>query len=249
MKKGLVEGKEERNRILAEMTEEVAALVLADNANQALAITLDSHRSAKRYEEFVSFIDDLAGAGILSRADEAIPSREQLLASPDRLRGLPRPLLAVLLGYTKMFAFEMLLETDFPDSASGAPFLDAYFPRRLQDFREHFREHRLRREIVATAAVNHLVNRAGVTFLERLMGEGKAGIGEVVTAYVDVDREAGAPSLREAVLGAGLPAKAEQEALLEIEELLEASSRDVLEGKKEIAAAKALKQIRSRLKL
>jgi hypothetical protein len=81
------------------------------------------------------------------------------------------------------------------------------------------------------------------------MGEGKAGIGEVVTAYVDVDREAGAPSLREAVLGAGLPAKAEQEALLEIEELLEASSRDVLEGKKEIAAAKALKQIRSRLKL
>ena len=41
VKKGLVKGREERNRILAEMTDDVAALVLADNAGQALALSLD----------------------------------------------------------------------------------------------------------------------------------------------------------------------------------------------------------------
>mgnify|MGYP003694449919 CR=1 FL=1 len=35
IKKGVVKGRDERNRILAEMTDEVAALVLADNENQA----------------------------------------------------------------------------------------------------------------------------------------------------------------------------------------------------------------------
>ena len=250
VKKGVIKGRAERNRILAEMTDEVTHLVLADNASQALALSLDGLRSARRYEEFVSFIDDMAGAGILSRADESVPSRDELLASPHRKRGLPRPLLAVLLGYTKMFAFQMVMETDLPDREAGQPFLHSYFPGRLRArFAEHFPAHVLRREIVATAAVNHLVNQAGVTLLERMMVAGKAGIGEVVTAYVDVDREAEAPELREALLGAGLEAAAEQEALLEIEEALEASVRDRLEGKKAITARDALREIRGRLKL
>jgi glutamate dehydrogenase len=248
VKKGIIKGRGERNRILAEMTEEVAALVLADNANQARAITLDSRRSARRYEEHVNYITDLVGTGVLNRADEAVPPTDELLASPHRERGLPRPLLAVLLGYTKMFAFEMLMQTDFPDSAAGRPFLEGYFPKRLRDsYAEHFQHHVLRREIVATGAVNHIVNEAGITFLFRMMNEAKTGIGEVVTAYVDADREAAAPELRAAILGAGLDAKAEQEALLEVEAALEAAVRDRLAGKKKDEAAKALKAIRSQL--
>src|SRR5262249_39164313 len=133
VKRGVIKGRSERNRILAEMTDEVAALVLADNHSQAMALSLDTLRSAQRYDEFVSLIDDMAGAGILNRADEAVPTRDELLASPERKRGLPRPLLAVLLGYTKMYAFQMAMETTFPDSASGRPFLDAYFPERLRE--------------------------------------------------------------------------------------------------------------------
>src|SRR5207245_10206037 len=75
VKKGVIKGRDERNRILAEMTEEVAALVLKDNDNQARALTLDSRRSAERYEEFVAFVDDLVGTGILDRPDNAVPTR------------------------------------------------------------------------------------------------------------------------------------------------------------------------------
>ncbi len=249
VKRGLVKGRDERNRILAEMTDDVAALVLADNEGQALALTLDGHRSASRYEEFVALVDDMVGAGLLSRADESVPTREELLASPHRDRGLARPLLCVLLGYSKMSAFQLLLETDFPDGAAGRPFLDGYFPRLLRErFKEHFQRHVLRREIVATAAVNYLVNRGGIALLPRLEQGAKHGIGEAATAWIEADREDEAQALREALLASGRPAAEEQAALLEIEDAVEAAAGGRLEGKK-ASARKALGEIRKRLKL
>ena len=143
----------------------------------------------------------------------------------------------------------MLLETDFPDGASGRPFLDGYFPRLLRErFAEHFQDHVLRREIVATGAVNYLVNRGGIGLLPRLEQGAKHGIGEAVTAWIEVDREAEAPALRDALLASGRPAGEEQAVLLEIEDALEAAAKERLEGKK-ASARKALGEIRRRLGL
>ena len=129
------------------------------------------------YEDFVGLIEDMVGAGVLNRADDAIPTREELLASPHRERGLPRPLLAVLLGHTKLWAEELILETDFPDGEAGRPLLDAYFPKRLREgFSQYFGEHYLRREIIGTAAINHIVNNAGISYLARTMAATKAGL-------------------------------------------------------------------------
>ena len=250
VKQGLVKGRAERNAILAEMTDDVARLVLADNAGQALALSLDGLRSQRRYEEFVALVDDMAGAGLLSRQDESVPAREELLASPERERGLPRPLLCVLLGYSKMTAFQLLLETDFPDSPAGRPFLDGYFPRLLRErFAPKFEEHVLRREIVATAAVNYLVNRGGTLLLPRLEQGAKNGIGEAVLAWIEVDREAEAQPLRDRLLAAGRPAAEEQAALVEIEDALAAAALERLDGKKTTGAAKALGAIGGRLGL
>jgi glutamate dehydrogenase len=250
VKQGLVKGRDERNRILAEMTDDVAELVLADNAGQALALSLDDLRSQRRYEEFVALVDDMAGAGLLNRQDESVPSREELVASPQRERGLPRPLLCVLLGYSKMSAFQLLLETDFPDSPAGRPFLDGYFPRLLRErFAEKFEEHVLRREIVATAVVNYLINRGGTLLLPRLEQGARNGIGEAAAAWIEIDREAQAQALREKLIASGRPAAEEQAALLEIEDALEAAALDRLEGKKKAGAAKTLRAIADRLRL
>jgi glutamate dehydrogenase len=247
VKRGVVRGRADRNHILMEMTEEVAELVLADNRNQARALTLDGLRSLARYEDFVAFVEDLVGAGVLSRADDGIPTKGELMASPHRARGLPRPLLAVLLGHTKMYAFEMVMQTSFPESEAGDPFLVEYFPHRLQrEFADHFAEHPLRREIVATAAVNHVINCAGVTFLSRMMAGGKFGIGDVIAAYSEVDRASGAHSLRERLQE--VPPEAAYQGLLELEEALESATRDALEGRSADAGV-VLEPVRSRLEM
>ena len=192
----------------------------------------------------------MAGAGLLNRKDESVPSREELLASPHRERGLPRPLLCVLLGYSKMSAFQLLLETDFPDSPAGRPFLDGYFPRLLRErFADHFQEHVLRREIVATCAVNYLINRGGIALLPRLEQGASHGIGEAVAAWIEVDRESGGAGAPRQAARVGSPGGEEQEALLEIEDALEAAARERLEGKKKAGAAKALRAIGDRLGL
>ena len=250
VKRGLIKGREERNRILAEMTDDVARLVLADNEGQALALSLDGLRSARRYEEFVGLVDDMVGAGLLNRHDESVPPREDLLASPHRERGLPRPLLCVLLGYSKMSAFQLLLESDFPDSPAGQPFLDGYFPRLLRErFHDRFAEHVLRREIVATCAVNYLINRGGILLLPQLEQGATHGIGEAVAAWVEVDREADAQSLRDKLLAAGRPAAEEQAALVELEDALAVAARERLEGGRKTEANKALRATSARLGL
>jgi len=196
----------------------------------------------------VDLIDDMAGAGLLNRADEFVPRRAELLASETRGRGLPRPLLGVLLGYAKMSCYRLLLETDFADRPLARPFLDGYFPALLRErFADHFEEHVLRREIVATAAVNYLVNRAGVLLLPRLMDGASVEIGDAVAAWVEADREAGAPALREALLGARRTAREEQDVLLEIEDVLEVGVLARLAGEGEGQdALRALRGIRER---
>jgi len=249
VKKGLIADRVERNRFLAEMTEEVAALVLADNESQARALTLDSLRSAARYEEFVAFVEDLVSTGVLDRAVDAVPARDELLSSPHRDRGLPRPLLAVLLGHTKMWAFERLMGTSFPDSPAGRPLLEGYFPRPLREkFGEQLEEHPLRHEIVATVAVNHLVNAAGVMCLSRMLATGKSGIGDAVAAYLAVEHESEAAAVRNAVRRAGLGPRAEHEALLEIEDALASLAGQVLDGRR-VDASAGLAVIRGRLRL
>jgi glutamate dehydrogenase len=250
VREGVLKSRKERNQILREMTDEVSALVLQDNEAQALALTLDGVRSGSSgagYEEFVNFVGELITTGIVNRADDAVPKRDELLANPAKSRGLPRPLLAVLLGHTKNWARMRVLRTPLVDSEAGRPFLDRYFPQRLRDtFAEHFPKHQLRREIIATATVSYLINHAGLTFISRLMQATKRDIGEVVGAYLDADRESGAAEARADVFAAGLSAQEEYAALLDIELALENATRAQLEGKS-ADAKKAIEKVKARL--
>jgi glutamate dehydrogenase len=242
LREGKIKSRQERNAILREMTDEVSELVLADNEQQALALTLDGLRSAAAYDEYVAFVEELVSAGIVNRADSAVPTRDELLASP-RERGLPRPLLCVLMGHVKNWARANANKTSFPNSDAGQPFLDAYFPKRLRtSFADQFGKHPLRREIIATAAVNYVINKAGIRLLVQLTAATGRDIGAVIEAWLDVDRQAGAAELRERVLAAGLGPAKEHEALVQIESTLAQGARAALEGKAS-EVKKALKQI------
>jgi glutamate dehydrogenase len=223
VKEGIIKNREDRNRILSEMTEEVATLVLADNKNQSRALSLDGLRSVARYDEFVDLIDNMKICGILDRLNPQIPSRTELMQSDQKMRGLPRPLLADLLGYVKMWGYEKILQGNLPDHEVVRPFLDAYFPIQMRSFRAYFFEHPLRREIIATLVINHVVNNGGIALLQRLMSGLKINVSEAILAYLKADQATDSDSQRRKVLDAGLAADTEHQALLKIEDSLEAA--------------------------
>ncbi len=229
VKKGELTARE-RDSVFMEMTEDVARLVLLDNASQALALTLDGRRSAARYGEFVDLVYELITDGVMDRLGNDVPSRKELLESETRDRGLPRPLLALVLSHVKIWAFSRILESDFPESASGLPFLTAYFPQRLQAFSKHFGEHRLKREIIATGAANHVVNHAGVDFLSRVTRETGRPPGDVVRSYMESAQNQRAREKREAILASKKSAPEIQTELLELEKSLEKATMAALAG-------------------
>ena len=88
VRSGVIKDRAARNAIIAEMTDNVSDLVLADNINQSRALTLDGMRSAAAYEAWVDFVESLVSDGIVSRADAALPRKSEFLASQG---ARPRP--------------------------------------------------------------------------------------------------------------------------------------------------------------
>jgi glutamate dehydrogenase len=178
-------GEIDRNAMLGNMTDEVAALVLRDNYRQNRALDNGCAHAAEMEGVHARFLRALESAGELDRAVERLPSDDQLTERHNAGLGLTAPELAVVMAYAKITLEEDLLASDLPDDPDFVPELVRAFPAAVSTrFLERVRAHRLRREITTTALVNGLVNRAGTTFVYRLAEETGASAPDVVRANV-----------------------------------------------------------------
>ncbi|WP_295941046.1 NAD-glutamate dehydrogenase domain-containing protein [uncultured Xanthomonas sp.] len=178
-----------RNKLLASMTDEVAELVLWDNIRQNQALSLMERMSVTRLGSKQHFIRTLEAQGLLDRQIEYLPSDAEISARKARGQGLTRPELAVLLSYSKLVAFQQLLESDIPEDPYLSKELQRYFPQPLQKkYADAMERHRLKREIIATAVTNTTINRMGATFLMRMQEDTGRSIAEVAKAYT-ISRE------------------------------------------------------------
>ena len=179
-----------RNTLLASMTDEVAALVLNDNYRQNQAISLMERMSVTRLGSKQHFIRTLESQGLLDRQIEFLPTDTEIAERKARGVGLTRPELAVLLSYSKLVAYQQLLTSDVPEDPYLSKELSRYFPGPLQrQYVEAMEQHRLKREIIATAVTNSTINRMGATFLLRMQEDTGRTPGEVAKAYT-ITREA-----------------------------------------------------------
>ncbi len=158
----------ERDALLLEMTEEVADHVLAHNHAQTLAVSLIEADAPDQVAEHAHFIAELETAGRLNRDVEGLPDALALEERRERGEGLTRPELAVLLAYGKLDFFDELIATAAPDDPYFERILQAYFPKQLARFGDALGRHRLRREIIATAFGNRVIDIAGASFPHRL---------------------------------------------------------------------------------
>jgi glutamate dehydrogenase len=175
----------QRNALLAEMTDDVAALVLRDNYFQTQVLSVTGRIAPELLDAQQRFVQFLEHAGRLARAIEYLPSDEEFTELRTRGLGLTSPERAVMLAYAKMWLYDELLASSLPDDPWVATALSRYFPRALQErYASYMDRHPLKREIIATHVTNSMLNRVGSTFVHRLMESTGARPHEVVRAYL-----------------------------------------------------------------
>ena len=192
--------RDDRNALLAEMTEEVAEVVLEDNRLQTLALSVASARSREAAGSFVRLIDRFEADGALDRRVEGLAANDELLRRAGEREGLTRPELAVLLSTAKLVLQDAIEATALADDpAMDEELLNAFPATLAARFPDALLHHQLRTEIVATEVANRIVNRMGIVHPFELAEEEGASMGEVATAYLTVERLLGVRAIWEAL--------------------------------------------------
>lgn len=175
----------QRNELLESMTDEVSELVLINNYRQTQAIALAYREAQTRIDEYKRLIHDLEGQGKLNRELEFLPSDEEIEERKVNKQTLTRPELSVLISYTKGDLKELLNVDDISNNSYLAQSVETAFPSVLVErFPGALYGHQLRSEIVATQLANEMVNRMGISYVNRMRDSTGAEITTIVKAYV-----------------------------------------------------------------
>src|ERR687893_210232 len=166
------------------MTQAVADLVLKNNYEQSETLSLAEAQASSMVDVHARFLDRLDSSRKLNRELEALPDAEEMAERKRAHRGLTRPELAVALAYSKIDLYAELLDSDVPEDPHLSTELDRYFPAPLPErYGDQIRDHRLRREIIATQVINNMAHGGGITFAFRLHEESGAPASEIARAY------------------------------------------------------------------
>ena len=176
-----------RNALLAEMTDEVAGLVLRNNYLQTLALSLAQRRGMEDFGFLQRLMQTLEARQLLDRTVEYLPDDMALTERRRRAQPFTRPELSVLLAYAKLALNDELLESAVPDDPYLAREMNRYFPKTIAErFPDALEQHRLRREIIATQLANSMINRGGPSLMVRITDQTGAEPAAIACAFAAV---------------------------------------------------------------
>jgi glutamate dehydrogenase len=192
--------RDERNALLADMTEQVAALVLRNNYQQTLALSLVQRRGLEDLGFQQRLMQTLEKRQLLDRAVEFLPNDMEIVERRRRAEPLTRPEIAVLLAYSKLLLHEDLLHSSVPDDPYLARELGRYFPHSISSrFPDALEQHRLRRDIIVTQLANSMINRGGPAFVARIADQTGASVDRIAAAFAAVRDSFGMTALNTSI--------------------------------------------------
>jgi glutamate dehydrogenase len=173
----------ERDALLADMTDDVAASVLRDNYDQNVVLGNARRGAPALITVHQRMIKEMERRGVLDRSLESLPNDEEfgtLIAAESELTS---PELAVLLAYSKNWLTSNLNKSTLSTDPWFHATLIEYFPPALRErFPAAIAAHPLRAQIINTVVANSLINVGGITFVYRVIEETGASVAQVVRA-------------------------------------------------------------------
>ena len=225
----------QRRKFLESMTDAVALLVLSNNYRQVQAISLAEADVQKRHREYRRLISNLEHSGYLNRSLEFLPSDDELVEREAQDKLLTRPELSVLMSCLKGSLKERLIDSDIAENAYMAQAVEWAFPTALQKkYKQQISQHRLHKEIIATQIANHMVNRMGITFLDRMTLSTGSGVSSIARAYVTACDIFSLDQHWEAIerLDHKVPAELQLRLMLQLKRLIRRASRWFLRNRR-----------------
>jgi len=174
----------QRNKVLYDMTDDVADIVITDCYRQTQSISITHLSGVKQLKEQLRFIHGLEREGALNRELEFIPSDDEISERVVTGQGLTRPELSVLIAYGKMVLKDAFnIEAITTNKYYEKHLINAFPPMLRERYQPQMQEHPLRSEIIATKLTNEIVNDMGLNFVFRLQEETGASPAEIAHAY------------------------------------------------------------------
>ncbi len=154
----------QRDRLMPEMKDNVAQLVLLDNYTQNQVLTRLEANSKLNLASYTHLIQTLQKKTQLSfdRTLESLPTDQEIEQRIVKNQSLTRPELAIIMAYTKIYFFHILSKEPLMTDQTFIPLLVSYFPTIIQErFTKQILNHQLALEIIATRLSNQCVNDLG----------------------------------------------------------------------------------------
>ncbi|MFC5065807.1 NAD-glutamate dehydrogenase [Actinomycetospora atypica] len=187
---------ERRDEQIAATTDDVAALVLADNVAQNDVLGVARAHAPDMLTVHEALVTDLEARGAVDRGLDVLPDAEGFEQRRQAGEGLTSPELATIMAHVKLDLTESLAATDLPDAEVFARRLPSYFPPVLaRSYPEAVATHPLRRRIVTTMLANEVVDGGGISYVHRLVAEVTATPSDAVRAYQVATRVFGLDAL------------------------------------------------------
>ncbi|CAJ1500110.1 NAD-glutamate dehydrogenase [[Mycobacterium] burgundiense] len=227
---------DQRSALLESMTDEVGALVLADNAAQNDLMGTSRANAASLLNVHARQIKELVATVGLNRELEVLPSDKEIRRRTDAEMGLTSPELATLMAHVKLALKDEVLACELPDQDVFAARLPCYFPAQLRDrFIPEIRHHQLRREIVTTMLINDVVDTAGISYAYRVTEDTGVNYVDAVRAFVATDAIFGIGDMwrciRSTSLETGMAVEVSDRMTLDLRRLIDRSARWLLNNR------------------
>lgn len=174
---------EERNALLADMTDDIATMVLQDNYDQNVVLGNARRGGPALITVHQRMIKEMERRQLLDRSLEALPDDEEFATLIHAASALTSPELSVLLAYAKIWLTKNLAKSTLSEDPWFTTALHDYFPSAVREkYADAIDAHPLKARIIDTVITNRLLNVGGITFVYRAIEETGASVVQVVRA-------------------------------------------------------------------